>query len=60
MSLTKQKESLMRDRDRLAAEVDDLNKKLQQSRLQTEAVEKRRAEHEEKCRELYKMLDVSI
>lgn len=60
MSLTKQKESLIRDRDRLAAEVEDLNKKLQQQRIQTEAVEKKRAEYEEKCRELYKSLDVSV
>lgn len=60
MSLTKQKDSLMRDRDRLTAEVDDLNKKLQQQRVQTEAVEKKRAEFEEKCRELYKSLDVSM
>lgn len=60
MSLTKQKESLVRDRDRLAAEVDDLNKKLQQQRVQIEAAEKKRTEYEEKCRELYKSLDVSI
>lgn len=59
MSLTKQKDSLIRDRDRLTAEVDDLNKKLQQQRVQTEAVEKKRAELEERCRELYKLLDVS-
>lgn len=60
MSLTKQKDSLIRDRERLTAEVDDLNKKLQQQRVQTEAVEKKRAEFEEKCRELYKSLDVSM
>lgn len=60
MSLTKQKESLIRDRDRLAAEVDDLNKKLQQQRVQIEAAEKKRTEHEEKVRELYKLLDVSV
>lgn len=60
MSLTKQKDSLIRERDRLTIEVDDLNKKLQQSRQQTDAVEKRRLELEEKCRELYKSLDVSM
>lgn len=60
MSLTKQKESLIRDRDRLAGEVDDLNKKLQQQRAQTEAVEKKRSEFEEKCRDLYRSLDVRI
>lgn len=60
MSLTKQKDSLIRERDRLTTEVDDLNKKLLQSRQQTDAVEKRRLELEEKCRELYKLMDVSI
>lgn len=59
MSLAKQKESLIRDRDRLTAEVDDLNKRLQQQRIQNDALEKKRAEFEEKCRELYRMLDVS-
>lgn len=59
MSLTKQKDSLIRERDRLTTEVDDLNKKLQQQRQQTDAIEKRRLELEEKCRELYKSLDVS-
>lgn len=60
MSLTKQKESLIRDRDRLAIEVDDLNKKLNQQRAQTESVEKKRSEFEEKCRDLYRSLDVRI
>lgn len=60
MSLTKQKDSLIRERDRLTTEVDDLNKKLQQQRQQTDAIEKRRLELEEKCRELYKSLDVSV
>lgn len=60
MSLTKQKDSLIRERDRLTTEVDDLNKKLQQQRQQTDAIEKRRLELEEKCRELYKLLDVSV
>lgn len=59
MSLTKQKESLIRDRDRLSAEVDDLNKRLQQQRNQNDVLEKKRAEFEEKCRELYRMLDVT-
>lgn len=58
MSLAKQKESLIRDRDRLMAEVDDLNKRLQQQRIQNEVSEKKRAELEEKCRELYRQLDV--
>lgn len=59
MSLAKQKESLIRDRDRLAVELDDLNKRLQQQRIQNENLEKKRVEYEEKCRELYKLLDVN-
>lgn len=58
MSLAKQKESLIRDRDQLTAEVYDLNKRLQQQRIQNDALEKKRAEFEEKCRELYHLLDV--
>lgn len=58
MSLAKQKESLIRDRDQLTAEVYDLNKRLQQQRIQNDALEKKRAEFEEKCRELYRLLDV--
>lgn len=60
MSLTKQKESLLRERDRLTFEIEDLTKRLQQQKQQNENVEKRRAEFEEKCRELYKLLDVSV
>lgn len=58
MSLTKQKESLIRDRDRLATEVAELNKRIQQQNHQIEAYEAKRLEYEEKCRELYKSLDV--
>lgn len=58
MSLTKQKESLIRDRDRLATEVAELNKRIQQQNHQIEAYETKRLEYEEKCRELYKSLDV--
>lgn len=58
MSLAKQKESLIRDRDQLTAEVYDLNKRLQQQRIENDALERRRAEFEEKCRELYRLLDV--
>lgn len=60
MSLAKQKESLIRDRDRLTVELDDLNKRLQQQRIQNENLEKKRVEYEEKCRELYKSLDVKL
>lgn len=58
MSLAKQKESLIRARDRLAAEVGELNKRIQQQTQQIEAYEAKRLEYEEKCRELYKSLDV--
>lgn len=58
MSMAKQKESLIRDRDQLTAEVYELNKRLQQQRIQNDALEKKRAEFEEKCGGLYRLLDV--
>lgn len=58
MSLAKQKESLIRDRDRLTDEVYDLNKRLLQQRIQNEALAKKSSEFEEKCHELYRLLDV--
>lgn len=58
MSLAKQKESLIRDRDQLTAEVYDLNKRFQQQRMENDVLEKKRAEFEEKCRELYRLLNV--
>lgn len=58
MSLAKQKESLIRDRDRLSDEVAELNKRVQHQSNQIEAFEAKRIEYEEKCRELYKSLDV--
>lgn len=58
MSLTKQKESLLRDRDRLTAEIEELNKRVQQYQIQNDTLEKKRIEYEEKCRDLYKLLDV--
>lgn len=60
MSLTKQKEALIREKDRLTAVVDDLNKRLQQQRNQIDGLEKKRIDFEEKCRELYRLLDVSV
>lgn len=59
MSLAKQKESLIRDRDRLSDEVCELNKRIQQQTNQIEAHELKRLEFEEKCRELYKSIDVN-
>lgn len=58
MSLTKQKESLLRDRDRLTAEIEELNKRMQQYQMQNETLEQKRIEYEEKCRDLYRLLDV--
>lgn len=58
MSLTKQKESLLRDRDRLTAEIEELNKRVQQYQIQNDTIDQKRIEYEEKCRDLYKMLDV--
>lgn len=58
MSLTKQKESLLRDRDRLTAEIEELNKRVQQYQIQNESFEMKRIEYEEKCRDLYRLLDV--
>lgn len=60
MSLAKQKESLIRDRDRLTDEVYYLNKRLLQQRIQNEALAKKSSEFEEKCHELYRLLDVCI
>lgn len=60
MSLAKQKESLIRDRDRLSAEVTELNKLLHHQSEQIEVFEAKRIEYEEKCRELYKSLDVKF
>lgn len=59
MSLTKQKESLLRERDKLTAEIGELNKRVQQQQMQNDTIEKKRVENEEKCRDLYRMLDVS-
>lgn len=58
ISLTKQKEGLLRDRDRLTAEIEELNKRVQQYQIQNDILDKKRNEYEEKCRDLYRMLDV--
>lgn len=58
MSLTKQKESLLRDRERLTAEIEELNKRVQIYQLQNDTLENKRTKYEEKCRDLYRLLDV--
>lgn len=58
ISLTKQKESLLRDRDRLTSEIEKLTKQLQRDNEQIKILEDKRFEYEEKCRELYRLLDV--
>lgn len=58
ISIAKQKEGMIRERDRLNAEVEDLNKVLQAQRYQNDAVEKKRVEFESKCKDLYRLLDV--
>ena len=59
-SLAKHKESILRERDRLNAEVEELNKRLQIQRAYSDEMEKKRTESENKNKELYKLLDVSI
>lgn len=58
ISLTKQKESLLRDRDRLTCELEKITKRLQKQKEQINNLEDKRSEYEEKCRELYRLLDV--
>lgn len=60
MSLAKHKESILRERDRLNAEVEELNRRLQIQRIYSDEVEKKRMESENKNKELYKLLDVSV
>lgn len=59
MSIAKQKEGIIRERDRLTTEVEELNKRLQQQKTQNDTVDKKRIEFETKCKDLYKLLDVS-
>lgn len=49
----------MRERDRLNAEVEELNKRLQIQRIYTDEVEHRRGESEKLNKELYKSLDAT-
>lgn len=56
-NLAKHKEGILRERDRLNAEVEELNKRLQIQRIYTDEIERKRAESEKKNKELYKLLD---
>jgi hypothetical protein len=55
--LAKHKEGNLRERDRLAAEVEELNRRLQMQRTYADEVEKKRIEADNKNKELYRMLD---
>lgn len=57
--MTKQKENLLRDRERLTIEVEKLEKRLHKQREQIKTLEQKRSEYDEKCRELYRLLDVN-
>lgn len=56
-NLAKHKDDILRERDRLNAEVEELNKRLQIQRLYTEEIERKREESEKKNKDLYKLLD---
>lgn len=58
LSIARQKEVIIRERDRLSAEVEELNKSLQSQKLKNDAIERKRIEFEAKCKDLYKLLDV--
>lgn len=58
MNLAKHKEGILRERDRLNAEVEELNKRLQIQRIYTDEIEQKRTDSEKKNKELYKLLDV--
>lgn len=55
----KHKEGILRERDRLNAEVEELNRRLQIQRKYTDEVEKKRQESEKKLRDMYKLLDTT-
>lgn len=57
VSLSKHKESILKERDRLNAEVEELNRRLHTQRLYTDEMEKKRQQSETKNKELYKLLD---
>lgn len=53
----KHKETILRERDRLSAEVEELNRRLHIQRLHTDELENKCSDTEEKVKELYKVLD---
>lgn len=56
-SMIKHKEGLLRERDRLQAEVDELLKRLNLQRIYTEELEKKREESKNQVKDLVKQLD---
>ena len=56
-SMAKHKEGLLRERDRLQAEVDELNRRLALQRTYSDEVEQKLVETEGKVKDLYKLLD---
>lgn len=56
-NLAKHRDDILRERDRLNAEVEELNTRLQIQRLYTEEIERKREESEKKNKDLYKLLD---
>jgi chromosome segregation ATPase len=59
MSLAKHKEGNVKERDRLKAEVEELNRRLAFHRSYADDVEKKRMEVENKNKELYRLLEES-
>ncbi|XP_055619177.1 cilia- and flagella-associated protein 58 [Toxorhynchites rutilus septentrionalis] len=56
-AMGKHKETLLRERDRLSVEVDELNRRLNIQRIYTEELENKCTDTEEKVKEMYKTLD---
>ncbi|XP_053698512.1 cilia- and flagella-associated protein 58-like [Sabethes cyaneus] len=56
-AMGKHKESILRERDRLFAEAEELNRRLHLQRIYTEELEVKLGDSETKVKELYKVLD---
>uniref|UniRef100_A0A336LZT7 CSON006434 protein n=1 Tax=Culicoides sonorensis TaxID=179676 RepID=A0A336LZT7_CULSO len=56
-SMMKHKENLLRDRDRLQSEVEDLSKRMSSQKIYIEDLEKKRDEHKTQIKDLVKQLD---
>uniref|UniRef100_A0A182QYH8 Cilia- and flagella-associated protein 58 central coiled coil domain-containing protein n=1 Tax=Anopheles farauti TaxID=69004 RepID=A0A182QYH8_9DIPT len=56
-TMNKHKEGILRERDRLYVEVEELNRRLHTQRLKTDELEQKCSESETKVKELYKVLD---